>query len=329
MIHISIKVLAIIDHNLYIGFIPFVLNQAPRFAVPLFFLISGFVLELNNRGFLSYKNFFKKRASRVIVPFVFWSLVYTVVFEGFSFVRSLNYNFFYNLINGNASYHLYFIPSLIIFYILFPILHRFVNFLKNPFILMTLLSMELYFLYQDFYVENLDLNENLRIAVLSYSMFVLGMLASHYKDSILKVAKKYFKYLLSSLLLLLVVLIYHIFNLSITNSTTRFIYNQHHPLNYFYTIVFTVTFFYILEKTQFAKKQFTFLSKLTFFVFFIHVLIQHLIWEGLVKSLISDFGAGFLGSFWATPILFIFISTFSFAIAYFVHKIPGASKITG
>jgi len=45
------------------------LNQIARFAVPMFFMISGFVLELNYDGNTGFWQYLKKRFSRIFIPY--------------------------------------------------------------------------------------------------------------------------------------------------------------------------------------------------------------------------------------------------------------------
>jgi probable poly-beta-1,6-N-acetyl-D-glucosamine export protein len=47
-----------------------------HFAVPLFVLISGFVLGLNYTGNFNKSDFFKKRIHRILIPYLIWSAVY-------------------------------------------------------------------------------------------------------------------------------------------------------------------------------------------------------------------------------------------------------------
>jgi hypothetical protein len=48
-----------------------------------------------------------------------------------------------------------------------------------------------------------------------------------------------------------------------------------------------------------------------------------------VEPLVSRHGKDFLVAFWFDPLLFSGIAVISFTLAYFIHKIPWASKITG
>src|SRR5579872_6838550 len=92
------------------------LNQIFRFAVPMFFLISGFVLELNYNSKIEYKIYAKKRVSKIFVPYVFWSFFYFLFVYPVWHFSVFSLSFIYILITGNSSYQLYFIPVLIIFY---------------------------------------------------------------------------------------------------------------------------------------------------------------------------------------------------------------------
>lgn len=329
LIHTTTKTLATLNLDITRDPFSLFLNQAARFAVPLFFLISGFVLELNYKDKLPYAIFFKRRASRIILPFVFWSLLYGFYLSNFSVNKLLTFHFLSLLAQGLAAYHLYFIPTLIIFYLAFPILHNFVNILKNPYVLGALVVVQLILQFHDYYQQTLPLQYDLRIAVLVYSMFVLGMVASHYSKIIFKFVGKNIFLVIISLLMLISFIYLHVTDITLKGHTSRYIYNQYGPLNSLYTVVFSILFFYILEKTQLFRKYFILMSKLSFFVFFIHVLILYILWDAVISQKVTNYGTGVITNFWFDPLLFLIIAAISFTIAYFVHKIPGASKITG
>lgn len=329
LIHITTKTLATLHLDINAAPFSLFLNQSARFAVPLFFLISGFVLELNNKNGLSYLTFFKKRASRIIIPFLFWTCIYFLYSSGVKFDKLLSLKFLQAVILGNASYHLYFIPTLILFYLAFPLLHIFMKILKNPIALFLLCSFEAILLYQDYYIKQLDFSYDLRIAFLSIAMFILGMVASHLKEKIYLFTKKYFLAFMLLMLVLPFLIFSHVQALTLKYHTSRFIYNQYSPLNYFYTLTLFPLFYFVLETTQLLRQTFMTLSKLSFFVFFIHVLIQSLIWDGVIEKIIAANGKSMLSNFWFDPLMFSIIAIISFGFAFVVHKIPNAYKITG
>ncbi len=98
---------------------------ASRVAVPLFFMASGFLLLGKQE---SYGDFFRKRALRVFVPFIVWSLIYlawnadlspgpiTLGTVGDAFLR---------ILRGPRAAHLWFFYVLISLYLFTPVLRVF------------------------------------------------------------------------------------------------------------------------------------------------------------------------------------------------------------
>lgn len=100
-------------------------NQLGRFGTPTFAVISGFLLfhQVNKRGF-SLKPFITSRTTKIIMPFVIWSLFYqfvTVYFLGGTLPTDPKV-LLYNFTMGESFYHLYFMAIVVQFYLIFPIL---------------------------------------------------------------------------------------------------------------------------------------------------------------------------------------------------------------
>lgn len=329
LIHVTTKNIALLSQNVELAPLALFLNQTARFAVPLFFLISGFVLELNNKKGLSFISFFKKRASRIIAPFLFWSFAYYLLSNGLNVQKIISFDFLSNLIQGTTSYHLYFIPTLILFYLLFPILHTLLPFVMKPPVLLLIIGMQAFLLIQDYYFQELHLPYDIRIATLNIAVFVLGMAASHIKESLYKIVNKYVLFFVLITIILPIVIFFHVKFLTITQHTSHYLYNQYGPLNYLFTACLTSLLYWFFEKTHFLRNYFITLSKLSFFVFFIHVILITLIWDNYLNGFEYFRNTMTLRQFWFTPVMFAVISTASFGIAFFVHKIPFSSKITG
>src|SRR6266404_1347487 len=157
MIHTSTRVLETNHYDLNNYGRDLLLNQISRFAVPLFFIISGFALELNFDFHSSYLSFFKKRTTKILIPYIFWSAFYYLFIytnHDFSFIKTLS--------DGSASYQLYFIPALLLFYLLFPLLHKFYKVISNIWIFIILGTLELVLLRQDYFIKALAINYTLR-----------------------------------------------------------------------------------------------------------------------------------------------------------------------
>jgi probable poly-beta-1,6-N-acetyl-D-glucosamine export protein len=100
-------------------------NQLGRFGTPTFAVISGFLLfnQVNKRGFL-FKQFVTSRTTKIILPFIIWSLFYqfvTVYIMGGNLPADPKV-LLYNFTLGQSFYHLYFMAIVVQFYLLFPLL---------------------------------------------------------------------------------------------------------------------------------------------------------------------------------------------------------------
>lgn len=104
-------------------------NALVRFAVPVFVMITG-ALTLHKEYELG--SFLKKRLSRVVVPFLFWSLVYVwyswyieiLVFTGDTWT---DVKLVLHQLKYSASYHLWYVYMLIGLYFFIPVISIFVR----------------------------------------------------------------------------------------------------------------------------------------------------------------------------------------------------------
>ncbi len=96
------------------------LNAISRTAVPSFFMMSGFLL-LTNRETLDIKTFYKKRLFRLAVPLLVWNIIYFLYYNysNLSFTE-----FFRQLVDMGTAYHLWFVYSMLGFYLIMPFLKR-------------------------------------------------------------------------------------------------------------------------------------------------------------------------------------------------------------
>jgi len=104
-------------------------NAIVRFAVPVFVMITGALL-LHREYELG--DFFKKRMGRVLIPFLFWSLVYI----GYSWYNDeiifgadawTNTKQVLHLLKYGSSYHLWYVYMLIGLYFVIPVIGKFVR----------------------------------------------------------------------------------------------------------------------------------------------------------------------------------------------------------
>ncbi len=325
-IHTTTKVLEATHYNIAAEFITLFFNQSLRFAVPLFFLISGFVLELNYRELFHYSTYFKRRAARLIIPYLFWSLFYWV---GIFHYPLFSINFLFALLVGSASYQLYFIPTLIIFYALFPLFHRYYSFIKNKLFLVVIIISEIFLLGYDYYIHRFSLADPLRVSLLNLGIFILGMIASHHETSILSFFKKYSLALKWSLLLLPLFLTIQSGYLYLTTHRLDAIYSQYHPFVYCYTLLLSVVLFSIFTRWEPLRKKVLLLSKLSFFVFFVHIAFLYLFWNTLGRNLLQSLPENILFDILYNLFFFVTVAILSFLAAWIIHTLPWVKRITG
>ncbi|NLA99434.1 MAG: acyltransferase [Methanomicrobiales archaeon] len=100
---------------------------AAHFAVPVFLFISGWVLAARYTGDFSLREFYRRRAWRVIPPYLFFTALYLLVRVdgtiGFAGIPSLE-RAASALLLGTAAYHLWFFALIIQIYLLFPLIVR-------------------------------------------------------------------------------------------------------------------------------------------------------------------------------------------------------------
>lgn len=160
-----------------------VINGFTRFAVPLFFLASGLLLGTRYLSVSNVGAFYKRRIFRIIPPYLFWTLAYYFLFIK-DFPQSLfKLSFIYNLLTGNTSYQFYFIPTICVLYLLFPLFIRYKNVLLSKQFVLLFFIIEcilLYFVYYNTY--QIPLYSPLRNALINLSPFLIGIFLSKHYD---------------------------------------------------------------------------------------------------------------------------------------------------
>lgn len=299
------------------------LNQIFRFAVPLFFMISGFVLELNFHLHESYLAYLKKRISRILIPYIFWSSIYFFVI----YTRHSE-NFFQALLGGDASYQLYFIPALLLFYIIFPIIHKYYSFFSNKFVFIFLGTVQILLLYINYYLHPLSTFYPVSIALLNYFIFFLGVVCSKHIKEITQVFKKW-RYIFYAITLILALYVFlEGESLYFKTHNYLYFYSQWRPSVFIYTVFLSAFLYYIFSKNFLPIALIKTLSRLSFFVFFIHIIILELVWSLFGKNIFLQ-SQNVFGKLWFDPFYFITVIIISFLIAFIAHKIPKLNKLTG
>lgn len=310
-IHTTTKNLDLVSHDLKNNLILFIINQLVRFAVPLFFLISGFVLELSSSIEINYFDYLKKRLNRIFLPYFFWSAIYYIFIYTY---HSTNY--FITLLDGSAAYQLYFIPSLLIFYLIFPFLHHHYSYISLKRVIFLLGFIQFSILSFDYYLKPITLLSPVATTLSYFFSFYLGIILAHYQFQLVSFIAKTKYFILVILFLSGTFVFLQAYSLYYLTHNYLFFYSQHRTSILIYTLAFGGFFYYLFDKFKILPNLIKIFSSLSFFVFFVHVLVLE-----LFLKYVNPHPTAF--------IFFLAISSISFLIAYIAHKIPYLSKLTG
>jgi hypothetical protein len=288
-------------------------------------MISGFVLELNYHLHESYLTYLKKRISRIFIPYVFWSAVY------YYLVYNNNHgaNFISSLLKGDASYQLYFIPALLIFYLLFPLIHTFCEFLINKWVLIIFGLIQLILLYYDYNVQPLQIYYPVGIALLNFYVFLLGIVLARNQERFKNFIKKWKLLLLLGTIILAGFIFSEGLNGYLRTHNYLTFYSSWRPSILIYTIFLSGFLYWVFDREFKFINLIKKLSRLSFFVFFIHVIILEAVWYSVGLRLLQMTNGKIIYNIWFDPLYFLTVTIISFGLAFIAHKLPYINRLTG
>ncbi|NFD52911.1 acyltransferase [Clostridium botulinum] len=175
-----------------------VLNQLTRFSVPAFIFLSGFGLALSYKKESKYLAYLGHRLKKVVPDYFAWYIVYIFLLED---INLSYHDKIISIFHGTLYYHFYFVPIIIILYLIFPIFYNFFR-TKLALFITFFLNMGIYILLRYPNIPK-SISENLtRESVVSWIFyFVLGVYFCSNYDKIHIFIKKHRNKLLFLLLL--------------------------------------------------------------------------------------------------------------------------------
>lgn len=321
--------ISINDYN-YFGAVFF--NQLSRFSVPVFFILSGFGLSMKYKkdGFLisleSAGRFYIKRLYRVMLPFLFWTIVVFFALYFSNWLAEWNkgpshgmgYLAHLFLVRG-ADYHFYFLIIIIQLYLFFPLLFSFAEkYKKWSFVLMILLFIiHIIYASPSYYIlKNLGYERKIFSATFSIYWvfyFYFGIYFSLNIESILKrvnTLSKWF-WILLTIVLLSGVLIEYVYYFQEGVEPNNYNHFQRITVT-FYSLAVWLTFFRVLPQDSndgyylkiFKNSNIQFLAGISF-----HVYLFHTIYLRLVEKLLITNG--------------LYFCTLSFTLTMFLSILSG------
>jgi surface polysaccharide O-acyltransferase-like enzyme len=101
------------------------LNTLSRVAVPVFIILSGYLILQKDKT-KNYKEFLQRRFSRILIPFLFWTVVYFWWVSFWGHVKLTGQYVLQTLWSADI-WHLYFLIIILELYLLAPFLVRFTD----------------------------------------------------------------------------------------------------------------------------------------------------------------------------------------------------------
>ncbi len=130
----------ILIHILPNGFYTIIARQFINFCVGMFLFLSGYLV---NKNIIDIKQFYIKRISRVVIPYIFWSIIFIIKSDDYN-VNSI----IFRVITGQTCSIYYYIIVYLEFILITPILLRLVENKKCKYIwLLTPISIVIIYIF--------------------------------------------------------------------------------------------------------------------------------------------------------------------------------------
>ncbi|MCQ1536896.1 acyltransferase [Methanosarcina sp. KYL-1] len=314
-----------------------------RFAVPMFVFVSGFVLALKYGDRFSRKTYFVKRARAVIPPYMVFSAIYLIL-PDYLFNGQLKFpsvgEFLVNLFSGNSYGHLWFIPLILQFYVLYPatigIYQRFAE-KRNPLLLLALSAF-----FQDIWIVMASLFNQYSYATINVIMdrafvshvfyFLFGIyICKNYADVRKKILGLRGRHLLTLAPVTLFMSSFWIYGLlrygDYFKIPSYYVGIPHMLFPIYFTLIFVVLFRLglILSKNNNLCSNFIFqLGRESFGIYLIHALFLHLTVKMIYPGLNIEYTQ------WKFyPLLFLFTVLLSYTSVNLFNHLPFSELFFG
>jgi peptidoglycan/LPS O-acetylase OafA/YrhL len=150
------------------------------FAVPFFFVSSGYLLSVRCRGAIALKGYYRKLFVRVLLVYLLF-VIGTRIFKGEALTLK---DILLDILLGRTNYNYYFIPLIVQFYILFPYMVRFREKLDSPSVFCLIAFCSFFFYVCNHYIQRPYWNENPYYLVFigrDFIYFCFGIFLSRYE----------------------------------------------------------------------------------------------------------------------------------------------------
>lgn len=325
-------ILIVLGHAKYLSnWIPNTIFENILFSLILgataqFVFISGFLFHHKFYVNFNFRKFMKSKFKNVLIPYLILSTP-VILYHSYERLHSsklslyILYNILVSYLCGNSSIAFWYIPFVMVLFLLSPIFLKYIKFSLNLqltlFIMLSLVSILIHRPYNDVYVLH---------HVLYYiPVYMLGIICSMYKHQIYTFSKgKEFIYLLISILF---VILQVYFTNRVGNYHKSFI--ECNGLDFVYLQKIFLSLFFMTLLNRFENYKLKILLKIaeaSFAIFFLHSILFYFYSKLPFKKYFIMLNINFKGADW------IYISFILLFLSYFIGKlirliVPNKSRL--
>lgn len=296
-----------------------------RMCVPLFFMVSGFLLLNKNE---SLSDFYKKRINKVLFPLIVWSVFYIIWKDYYQESASISFYSFYSLALTPAYYHLWFLYAIIGLYLFVPILRVFTQNsnkeLQYYFVALWFVAVSIIPFFEK--ITHIDSRVDLKMISGYVGYLVIGYLIGNIKDT-------RNNFIISIIIFILSIIITSVGTYILTSKNegvfVGYLYSYLSPNIIFMSVSFFILIKYTsvkfkLIRIDLFRKIITSLSSASLGIYFIHPMVLYILKKGDLGFQLSAFSYSAIYAVQATAITTFILS---FVVIYLVQRIPIIQKI--
>lgn len=298
-------------------------DSISRFAVPVFFMISG-ALFLNSRKKINFKNFFKKHFLKMIFIYVIWCILY-YLFDYF-FLNSINQINIKGIINSiiNNKFVLWFLKVMIYIYLFLPFIKTFtdnsserqIQYFLIIFFILGICFYQLSNLPMPMSVKNMIINMRINDRLWYLGYFILGWYIYN-RDISLTIRK--IIYILGLISVITCFLFTNIY-FAKTGVKNSCLYEYFSLTTFIYSLSIFVFIKYWIQKHNYEKLNLKAVSKKTLGIYLIHVFVLEFVCKLGLNTLSFN-------PILATILLTFVVYIVSYFITFIMLKIPFVKEI--